>query len=215
MRKSGLTIGWSAAGMLALACGMCSAQATTTNQTKSPSLSDVAKSLAGEWEGQIQVRAADGSLSTSLASMSGKLHDGGNEADLYYEGFAFGKPVDGAMVLSFDAKHSSVAVADQAVRLHAKCEPQAGGTTDALSALGQAKGRQGEVRTLFSNDGADAWTIEYQSKDKDGNWSSMLTMHLSRMDEGKRSAAADSFASSPLLRGLHGDSASAAVDSDR
>ncbi|MBK7406441.1 MAG: hypothetical protein IPJ41_18050 [Phycisphaerales bacterium] len=221
MRNMRCAGGWMAAGILVLSAGVCSAQSSSSSASGAPDWDAVARSMAGEWEGQIEVRAADGSLSTSLASMSARFSESASIAEFYYEGFAFGKPVDGAIVFAFSDASARALIADQAVRLHASCVAQSpddsGGSSpsDCYEFLGSSKGHHDDVRARMSRGSGGAWTIEYQSKDKGGDWASLLTMRLHPLREGERSAAAANFDDSPLLQDLRTNQATASVDTDK
>jgi len=221
MRKARLIVGRTALGILVLAGGAGPAAAARADRgtitAGDLSARSVADGLAGEWDGQIEVRRPDGSLSTSLMSMSAKKAADGKRLELYYEGFAFGKPVEGAIVLSFDDKHESVTLRDTSTGLRARCapgeQPDGHDAEDRLSMAGTAAGGDREVRAIFGRDEADSWNIEYHVKGEDGQWSSAVVMKINRLDGGQVSAAAANFAHSSDLAALREQRATAAADS--
>ncbi len=212
MLKAGLNRGWMAVGLLVIAAGTAAAGA---GELKAK---DVGHGLAGEWEGQLQLRSSSGKLSASLGSMSAVLDESSSTLEMYYEGFAFGEAVDGAMILSFRAHDPGLAVRDRAVQFRMQSSvggdegesPDAG---DSFAMMGMSEAH-GEVRTLFTRASHDVWDIECQQMDEDGEWMSVLTLQLDRMDEGERSAAADQFAMAGPLRALRRERALASVPTD-
>lgn len=212
MLKAGLNRGWVAVGLLVIAAGTAAAGA---GELKAK---DVGHGLAGEWEGQLQLRSSSGKLSASLGSMSAVLDESSSTLEIYYEGFAFGEAVDGAMILSFRAHDPGLAVRDRAVQF--RMQSSAGGDDgespdagDSFAMMGMSEAH-GEVRTLFTRANHDVWDIECQQMDEDGEWMSVLTLQLDRMDEGERSAAADQFTMAGPLRALRRDRALASVPTD-
>jgi hypothetical protein len=206
MRNTRLIVGRTAVGILVLAAGTGVARSRTLEAITGADMSvrTVATELAGEWDGQLQVRGTDGSLSTSLVSMSARLAADGQRLELYYEGFAFGKAVEGAMVLSFGEHADAVAIRDGATGLHAICAPKGedSGPGSALAMLGFAADGSREVRTVFSRADDHTWSIDYQAKGKSGEWSSIMIMNMGRLGGEKRSPAASNFEKSPDLEAL-------------
>ncbi len=177
---------------------------------------DVGKQLAGEWSGQIQVRSADDKLSASLASMSAVRNARNSTLELYYEGFAFGKAVEGAMILSFDRDLPSLSVRDASsgTRSAFRLDKRAIGADDDSLIMSSRSPRGSELRAVFSRDGRDAWDIELQEQDKDGQWVPTLVLQLDRLDHGQRSAAAERFDRARPLLSLRRDHALASVPTD-
>ncbi len=222
MRNAGLITGRSAVGVLAVATLVSivgAAHAAPPPGTGHPvgdlKPAEVGRALAGEWEGQIQVRSGEGKLSTAPASMSARLSADKQSVELYYEGFAFGQPVEGAMVFRFDAANTEASLRDEAVNLQAICLPR---TSDAASEdayqVSCESESLGEFRVVFSKLDQRAWNIAYQSREGQGEWEDMLSLQLDRLGSGQRSAAADGFDRSPLLGALRTDSAVASVEAE-
>ncbi|MCC7389321.1 MAG: hypothetical protein IT431_11180 [Phycisphaerales bacterium] len=221
MRNAGLFMGRSAVGVLAVATlisfvGAAHAAAPGIQHTVGGlKPAEVGRALAGEWEGQIQVRSVEGKLSTAPASMSARLSADKQSVELYYEGFAFGQPVEGAMVFHFDSANTEASLRDDAVNLQATCRPQPGddASEDAYQ-MSCERESPGEFRVVFSRLDQRAWNIAYQSREGQGEWEEMLSLQLDRLGSGQRSAAADGFDRSPLLGALRTDSAVASVETE-
>lgn len=221
MRKARLIAGRTAMGILVMAGGAGAAHgaspATARAVVSAGDLSarSVAKELAGEWDGQIEVRGSSGALSTSLVSVSARMNESGEQLELYYEGFAFGKPVEGAIVLSYADDHEGVIFRDKASGLQGNCSSPGDASpaqeNEHLMMSGSSKGR--EVRTIFGRSD-DGWNIQYQTKGEDGQWSPAVVMNVHRLGEGERSAAADNFDRSADLASLRSQTATASVNSD-
>lgn len=218
----------SAIGLLALGCSVVlptsASMAMPLSHVAGTTLSRIdassmARLLEGEWEGQIEVRNSDGSLSTSIASMSAQRQPNADQIDMYYEGFAFDEPVSGAMIYSFDSRSgASVSMRDE----YAGCQGSASSSApegldmqspsrSTFTMAGKANfgpgHRDEQVRVLFRKVSRDAVDIEFQSMNADGQWEAFSTLKLDRMDKGQRSAAAEHFASSKSLAMLRRQSA--------
>lgn len=221
MRKARLIVGRTTLGIIVLAGATGAAHAGPAES--GPAAIDgelsprvVAEGLAGEWDGQIEVRNAEGALSTSWVGVSARLAADGEHLELYYEGFAFGKPVEGAMVLSFAESHEALQIRDHAAGVQARCtlaEKPAGEAVAEASLAMLGSGAQGErdVRTVFSRDENNSWTIECQARQPGGEWSSMLLMSVSRLGGDRLSAASENFARSADLKALRSAHVTASV----
>jgi len=207
MSNARLLRGSMAVGALVLASGLASAGDLKP--------AEVGRQLAGEWSGQIQMRSADDKLSASLASMSAVRNARNSTLELYYEGFAFGKAVDGAMILSFDRDLPSLSIRDSSSSTLSafRLDRQAIGSDDD-SLVMSSRSRGSDVRAVFSRDHRNAWNIELQEQDKDGQWVPTLVLQLDRLDHGQRSAAAERFDQARPLMSLRRDHAIASVPTD-
>lgn len=223
MRYAGFSRGCAAAGLLGLStllsCGGAAQAGPLADREPARGglkPAEVGRSLIGEWDGQIQVHSSDGTLSTAPASMSARMGSDRKSVEIYYEGFAFGKPVDGAMVFRFDPESTQTNLHDQAVNLRATCKPDPGESSeDSSYQVSCSRGKAlGQFRIIFTRDDPRSWSISYQSREGRGEWSDMLTLQMDRLGAGQRSAAADGFDHSPLLSDLLSDSAVASVDGD-
>ena len=177
---------------------------------------DVGKQLAGEWSGQIQMRSADDKLSASLASMSAVRNARNSTLELYYEGFAFGKAVEGAMILSFDRDLPSLSIRDPSsgTRSAFRMDRHAADAGRNSLVMSSRSAQGSELRAVFSRDSRNAWDIELQEQDKDGQWVPTLVLQLDRLDHGQRSAAAERFSQARSLMSLRRDHAIASVPTD-
>jgi hypothetical protein len=218
MRNQGRTRGWSVVGLIAALCSAATVQAGTTGRILSGlEPEEVGRSLAGEWEGQIQVYSPEGKLSAAPASMSAKLSAGGEAVEVYYEGFAFGKPIEGAMIFSFVEDDIEANLHDEAVNLRATCRPDDSDSESDSEQSYQVRcdlESNGEFRVVFTRLDAKAWSIAYESREPRGEWSSMLTLQMDRLGAGQRSAAADGSSDSAFLLDLRGEAAMASVDGE-
>ncbi len=213
MLKAGLNRGWMTVGLLVIAAGAAAAGAGDLNAK------DVGYGLAGEWEGQFQLRSASGKVSASMGSMSAVLSQESSTLEIYYEGFAFGKAVDGAMIFSFSNHNPNLTVLDRTVKFRMASsadghEAEASDAEDSFAMSGMSKAH-GEVRTLFTRVEQDVWDIECQRRDADGEWMSVLTLQLDRLDDGEQSAAAEMFAGAKPLLALRRQRTLASVPTDK
>lgn len=175
----------------------------------------VGKQLAGEWSGQIQMRSADEQLSTSMVSMSAVKDDRQSTLELYYEGFAFGESVEGAMILSFDRDMPSLSVREEGARQASVYYPAQNADPSQNAMIMSNDAEDGnDARAVFSRMNHDAWDIELQERSEDGSWVSTLVLRLDRLDEGQRSAAAERFSRAEPLLALRRDRAIASVPTD-
>lgn len=94
----------SACALLAVCGSMCGSLVAGPEQAATPVAEGatdyraICQRLVGEWEGQVQVRR-DGALSASVVSASNRLDQGQSELTSYVEGFAFGQPIEVAVVI--------------------------------------------------------------------------------------------------------------------
>jgi hypothetical protein len=217
-------VGRTAVGILVLTGGAAAAQsepdggrgAETAGEL---SVRSVAHGLAGDWDGQIEVRSAEGALSTSWVGMSARLADDGERLELYYEGFAFGKPIEGAMLLSFAESQEALSIRDHAAGLRANCSravaPLDGSSPEnSLSMSGSSTLESGDVRAVFSRNEDGSWRIECQSKQSDGQWSSLLLLSVNRLEAEQRSPVSDNFARSSDLLALRTEHVTASVEDE-
>lgn len=184
---------------------------------------EVGSQLAGEWAGRIQMRADDQQVSVSMASMSAVRNDSTSTLELYYEGFAFGEAIDGAMILSFDQDLPSLMLRDESSE-HAtlfRVEPEHDAMDHDSLVMASVSAQDGDkdaqasdVRAVFSRADSDAWNIELQQKDADGQWVRTLALQLDRLDQGQHSAASERFARAEPLLALRRDFALASVPTD-
>lgn len=189
------------AGFALCAAHTANAQQLTARQA--------ANALAGHWEGTFQVRNDNDQLSASEVSMAAVRQNAGQTLEIYYEGYAFGKPADGAMILSLDGDQPSLSVRSNASR-NAQSFTKA---TEEDGALVMSSA-DASARAVFSRESRDTWTIQLERLDEDGGWMHVMALQLDRMDAGQRSAAADRFESARPLQALRRDRAIASVPTD-
>lgn len=177
---------------------------------------EVGSQLAGEWAGQIRVRSDGERLSASTVSMSAVRDASASTLELYYEGFAFGKAVDGAMIFSFDKDLPGLSLREHASNELAVYRPDhtAPPSADDALVLSTVSSEGSEVRAVFTRAERDRWSIELQQQAEDGAWVPSLVLQLDRLDEGQRSAAAERFDRAPALLDLRRDRAIASVPTD-
>lgn len=177
---------------------------------------EVGNQLAGEWAGQIRMRSDSEKLSASTVSMSAVRNASASTLELYYEGFAFGKAVDGAMILSFDKDLPGLSLREHASNEFATYRPDqnASAPDDDALVLSTVSSEGSEVRAIFTRADSDRWSIELQQQAEDGAWVPSLVLQLDRLDQGQRSAAAERFDRAPALMDLRRDRAIASVPTD-
>ncbi|QKK08529.1 MAG: hypothetical protein HND58_10335 [Planctomycetota bacterium] len=177
---------------------------------------EVGNQLAGEWSGQIRMRSDGEQLSASTVSMSAVRNASASTLELYYEGFAFGKAVDGAMILSFDKDLPGLSLREHASDQFAtyRPDPEVPSSGDDALVLSTVSSEGSEVRAVFTRADSDRWSIELQRQAEDGAWVPSLVLQLDRLDHGQRSAAAERFDRAPALMDLRRDRAIASVPTD-
>lgn len=176
----------------------------------------VGNQLAGEWAGQIRMRSDGEQLSASTVSMSAVRNASSSTLELYYEGFAFGKAVDGAMILSFDKDLPGLSLREHASNAFSIYRPDqdAAASDDDAMVLSTVSSEGDEVRAVFTRADRDRWSIELLHQAEDGAWVPSLVLQLDRLDQGQRSAAAERFDRAPALLDLRRDRAIASVPTD-
>lgn len=170
----------------------------TTAGTAAADISDLFNRLAGEWDGTIQSRGRDGAMSASLASASARLSDDGKRFEMYYEGYAFGRPTEGALVVSAEP---TGAVSMSFSREGTTVDGAGKASSDALtfaytrSVAGRPVSFEQVVRLADSN----RLVLEVFALDKQGDRKLTLRLDFSRLPTGHRAAASASFSTSRTL----------------
>jgi len=180
---------------------------------------DLLHRLAGEWEGQVQVRGADGMTSASIISASNRLEDNNQRLASCLTGMAFAKPFDGAAVIRVSGSDLSSSWADSI-------------NTGAINAVAHADQCEADSATFSGrvSRGADASTIEQSltmtsensfvlelnSVSDSGRRMLVVRLDMSRLPSGKVAAAGEKFKDAPLLARLRAGtpSAQASVKTD-
>ena len=165
--------------------------------------------LDGEWEGSIQTRHPEGMTSSSVASASCRREQGGKRLACCYEGFAFGKPTDGALALtagSGDASLTSALCRDGAtMKATGELDQSAMTFSFDRSDHGKATHYEQVVKASDSNH----FTLELFSLDSSNKKTLAFKLDMTRLDHGEKSGASENFDKSKPLA-----SARAAVESN-
>lgn len=185
--------------------------AQNTNSTEQPNFSSkqVQSSLArlaGEWEGQVQVRKADGTVSSSIVTASNRLENNGAVLASRFEGFAFGRAFDGGVVWAVNPSEPKLESAwfDSFTNVTARATTSPCKNVDTFGGTGRAT-RSSEDRVLEQHvqiASNDQYVIEFFGRDDEGKRVSLLRLELQRLPKGQRAAAADRFDDGAVLNNL-------------
>lgn len=205
----------SLAGLAFLAAPHALAQNSDPQRPAQQNPSPLASMLAGEWEGQIDFRNADGSASVSLASATCR-RESDNAYLFYFEGFAFGNPVDGAMRLSPGKQdgvyQSSGHEASTDNAWNSESAPSENGNSLTFSGwMRDAQGNNVKCRQSVTVNNTSC-RIRVEIMGENGSVTPWFTLDLSRMSSGQRSAAADGFDASESVRHVRSAATASAPD---
>lgn len=177
------------------------ANANAANAQKSSSHSTTAdcqtlfKGMAGEWEGTIQTRNGEGMGSASVTSATCRLEDGGKRLALYYEGFAFGKAVDGGMVFSAGEQPGAAVNRDNSTMKSRGLLEGAAMAFTYSSSSSKVASYEHTVSLLDPNH----MVTEIYSINSKGERSLAFRLDLNRLDSGQKAGASGAFASAKSL----------------
>ncbi|MCC6676889.1 MAG: DUF1579 family protein [Phycisphaerales bacterium] len=215
---SGLT----AVGLLAFAAGASeplefqpqpAASTSTTQETATPSAipasaTQFLQRLAGEWDGQIEIRR-DGAVSSSVVNISSQLQKDGKAVISCFEGYAFGQAFEGGSLLGVNPRTGQFESAwfDHVSGATMRCA--AAQTTDdsTFTFAGQLTGKQGrsaKVEQVVKMTDFTHYTNEWFIIAEDGQKTRLMFLEMTRLPEGQLSSAAEklrSVAEQARLRG--------------
>jgi hypothetical protein len=171
-----------------------SAQAATSQSTLS--------TLAGEWEGTVEIRWNEKETSASIASVSAKMTEDGSLLSCF-EGFAKGERFEGSMRMRVD-NGSAVAVSyDGRTGSTSKTEGKVGEVNNVFTMSGEADHpllmKKVQVRQVARLISANECSIEWLAVEADGKETPKMRLNLVRMAEGQVSSANSLFENKKLV----------------
>jgi len=176
--------------------------ATSNSATANPKTGAATflSSLVGEWEGSIQTRNPEGMTSSSVASASCRLENAGKRLACSYEGFAFGQPTDGALVLSAGASGGSTPTS-------ALCRD--GATAKATGAFEHGamtftferseRNKLARFEQVVKAADPNHFTVELSRVESSGKKTLAFKLEMTRLESGEQSGAAAGFEKSKPL----------------
>jgi hypothetical protein len=156
------------------------------------------KGMAGEWEGTIQTRNGEGMSSSSVVSATLRLEEGGKRLAMYYEGFAFGKPVDGAMLLSASAASPEAALSRDGTTLNGTGALNGASMSFSFQPASTSK-KVVRYEQSVSLSEPNHFVAELNAVDTEGHKSLAFRLDMTRLEGDQKSAAAESFSQSKTL----------------
>jgi hypothetical protein len=169
--------------------------------------------LAGEWEGQIQIKDANGS-SASVISISTRLGKNNSKLSSCFEGFARGQLYEGFSQLRIrDGKLASTwndSRSESVQRSQGQPEAQA----EAFVLEGEFRdeaGKQQKFKQVIKFQGSDAYTHEFFNVSADGKESLTMSLSMQRLPANTKSTAAARFEDRAFLDQYRGGNAVAAA----
>lgn len=178
------------------------------------SLHETFQALAGEWEGQIEVRDAN-KTSASIVSVSNRLAADKSRLDSCFEGFAAGELFEGFAVFRAEGNKLASAWADtrhdETLKTSGKTDPD----QRAFALDGQdrdERDRSIQVRQVIRVIDKDNYVHEWHAT-RDGKDQVVLKLTMQRLPGKQRSTAAARFDDKQFLQ-KYQQNAFAAVQSD-
>lgn len=191
LTATGMAIGADEPGASASATGV---QSRSSNSV-SADCQTLFKGMAGEWEGTIQTRNGEGMGSASVTSATCRVEDGGKRLALYYEGFAFGKPVNGGMVFSAGDQPGAAVHRDGSTM---KARGVLEGASMAFTYPSSSAKAASYEHTVSLVDPNHLVTEVYTINSK-GERSMAFRLDMNRLDSGQKAGASGAFASATCL----------------
>lgn len=158
--------------------------------------------LAGEWEGQVQVRGADGMTSASVISASNRLEQNGSALASCLTGFAFGKPFEGGAALRLDGSRLTSAWADGATPGVLTGEGEAATSSETGTRLVGSISRNAateRVEQTISMSDENHYVLEVRSVSAQGRPTMLVRLDMTRLAPGRLAAAHDAMKDAPQL----------------
>ncbi len=182
--------------------------ASTDRAGENSSATALLRRLAGEWEGQVQVRGADGMTSASVVSASNRLEDGERRLASCLTGFAFAKPFEGAAVLRITGPEVSSSWSDTINKgtSLARAEADRCARSGATLAGRGATSEQATIEQSFTMTGDDNYVFELNSVGESGRRTLLVRLDMTRLPSGRRAEASAKFKDAPLLARLRTES---------
>jgi len=220
MKFNRMFSGLTAAAALALAAGAAeprefqpeSTSNAAVQQASTPipaSTAQFIQRLAGEWDGQIEVRREDGQVSASIVNVSTQLQKDGKAVISCFEGYAFGQAFEGGSLLGFNPRTGQFESAwfDHVSGAIMRCtasEPADDSTLVFTGQLTSKQGRTAKVEQVVKMSDFTSYTNEWFIIAEDGQRSRLMLLEMTRLPQGQVSAAAEklrSVAEQARLRG--------------
>lgn len=178
--------------------------------------------LAGEWEGTVQGRDADGMISSSIINASMRLEESGRVLASRYDGRLFGKEFDAGSVWRVDGQRLSAVWNDSRGGQNVKVDAVSGADANSLSFEGKAvlPGRKvpSNVRQSVRLIDDVSLQVEWTMQNADGKWTPVMSLELHRMKSDEKSSAAERFNEGRIMSSLRqavGAQTQASVDESR
>lgn len=186
--------------------------APAASAAKSPatSLADNILSLAGEWDGSVDIRWSDKETSSSIAGVSCRRTEDGRGILAVFEGFARGEAFRGVLRMSVDPENNRITSEcyDSRNNAVASMSGALGEVANACVVDGKAEHEvlpvSERVRQVARFQGENECSIEWFIVGHDGKETLSMRLNLSRMAEGQVSSAAALFDDARLLNRIAG-----------
>lgn len=161
--------------------------------------------LAGEWEGQVQVRGTDGFNSASVISASNKLEDNGRSLASCLTGMAFAKSFEGASVIRLSNSGISGSWVDSYSKSTLTAAANSSGCTEGSATLSGSftrDAKQFKVEQALTMSDNDHYILEVTSISAEGRRTLLVRLDLTRLPAGQVAEANAKFKDAPLLTQL-------------
>lgn len=189
--RSTLVVAVAAVSGLAFANPPARCGTESSTQAQAAALPQLVQNLAGEFEGQVQVRGQDGRKYGALISASGKLEDNGQTLVTCFQGNVNGQPMTGAAMWKLPAQGQSLqhamfnSVSSASLRCSSACSPQSG----TLTLTGQATTTMPKVEQVIKTQSENEIVCEWYTTDQAGKRQLVMQLELTRLPQGENSAA--------------------------
>lgn len=170
--------------------------AVQESATPSARAAQFIQKLAGEWDGQLEVRRDTGETSASIVNISSQLQKDGKAVISCYQGYAFGKDFEGGSLVGFNPRTGQFESAwfDHVSGATMRCTAAESPDDSTLVFTGQLTTRQGrssKVEQVVKMTDFTHYTNEWFVVSDDGQKSRILFLEMSRLPEGQLSFAAE------------------------
>lgn len=174
---------------------------TTQSQTASATQATLS-TLAGEWEGNVEIRWNEKETSASVASVSAKIAEDGSLVSCF-EGFAKGERFEGSMRMRVENGTAASVSFDGRTGSTTKAEGKVGEVTNVFTMSGEADHpllmKKVQVRQVARVISENECSIEWLTVEADGKETPKMRLNLVRMKQGELSSANSLFENKKLL----------------
>lgn len=151
--------------------------------------------LAGEWDGQIEIRR-DGQVSSSVVNISSQLQKDGKTVISCFEGFAFGEAFEGGSLLGVNPRTGQFESAwfDHVSGSTMRCSATETSDEVTLVFTGQLTSKQGrssKVEQVVKMTDFTHYTNEWFVVAEDGQKTRLMFLEMTRLPQGQVSSAAE------------------------